>query len=350
MADPKDEHTSPENPDNRIELNRLAADAENARQILANKPENVVGVTPARSVMRRRVGKKVIEVQSTGHSWDGIEEYDNPLPRWWLWTFYVTVVFAIGYAIAYPAIPLAERATKGILGTTTRDLVAAEIKHFDDANADMRERLTQGTIDEVAARPDELRFAQNAGAAVFRTWCAQCHGSGAAGASGFPNLRDDDWLWGGSLDDIYTTVRHGIRAANDPDTRYSEMPKFGTDGLLSNEQIEQVADYVLSLSDQPGLNAANVTEGEQIFADNCASCHGEDGKGDRAQGAPNLTDAVWLYGVDGRVDRDIVRREIHDGPFGVMPSWSMHGLSDSDMRAVAIYVHGLGGGEAAAQP
>ena len=370
MADPKDEnptptpldrqvaenlgvsaddpHTSPANPENRISLERQAADAENAEQILRNVPENIVGVKPRAErephrKVTRRVGKKVVEVQSTGHSWDGIEEYDNPLPRWWLWTFYVTIAWALAYALAFPAVPLLKGTTQGFLGTTPRDEVAREIQRFDEANAPIETRLAAVDLTEIQGDPDLLNYANNAGAAVFRTYCAQCHGSGAGGNPGYPSLLDNDWLWGGSIEDIHLTVMHGIRSPDDGDTRYSEMPRFGVDGLLEDQQIDEVTQFVLSLSGQPHDQAA-AEAGAVVFEEQCIACHAEDGTGDRMQGAPDLTDAVWLYNVNGQADEATIRRIIHDGPFGVMPAWAGR-LSESHIRAVATYVHGLGGGE-----
>lgn len=344
MADTDDEHTSPQNPDNRIELERMAADRKHQEQILKHPPPGPDGEPlhkpGSTRVVRDRKGlRQVVEVPSTGHSWDGIEEYDNPLPRWWLWSFYATIVWAIGYVIAYPAIPMLTHATQGMLGTNNRAEVAAEIQRFADANAPIEAKLVATPLDQIAADPELANYTANAGGAIFRTWCAQCHGSGAGGAKGFPSLLDNDWLWGGTLDDIHTTIQHGVRDPKDGEARYSEMPRFGTDGLLDNDQIKQVVSYVLSLSGQPH-DQALATEGQAVFAENCVACHGEDGTGDRAQGAPNLTDAVWLYGSDPAT----VTRIVHDGPFGVMPSWSGR-LSEADMRAVASYVHGLGGGE-----
>jgi len=346
--DVNDPHVSPANPENRISVDRRKADQENAEQIVANMPEVLTGVKPraereARRKVTRRAGKKVVEVQSTGHSWDGIEEYDNPLPRWWLWTFYATVVWALGYVIAYPAIPLISDNTKGLLGTTQRQVVADEMRRFDEANAPIETRLVSVDLNEIRNDPELLNFANNAGASIFRTYCAQCHGAGAAGNSGYPNLLDNDWLWGGTMEDIHLTVMHGIRSPDDPDTRYSEMPRFGVDGILDDQQINQVTQYVLSLSGLPHDEAAAV-DGATVYEDNCAACHMEDGSGDRSQGAPNLADAVWMYNVDGRADEATIRRVIHDGPFGVMPAWADR-LSESDIRAVATYVHGLGGGE-----
>ena len=344
-ADINDPHESPANPENRISVDRRKADRENAEQIVENMPEVLTGVKPRteRRKVTRRAGRKVIEVQSTGHSWDGIEEYDHPLPRWWLWTFYATIVWALGYVVAYPAIPLINDATRGLLGTTPRDEVASEISRFNEANAPLETRLASVELTQIQSDPELLNFANNAGGSIFRTYCAQCHGAGAAGNPGYRNLLDNDWLWGGTIEDIHLTLLHGIRSPEDPDTRYSEMPKFGVDGILDDQQIAQVTQHVLALGNLPH-DAAAAAEGATIFAENCASCHMEDGTGDRAQGAPNLTDAVWLYNRDGQPDEATIRRVIHDGPFGVMPAWSDR-LSESDIRAVATYVHGLGGGE-----
>lgn len=287
--------------------------------------------------------KKPGEVPTTGHEWDGIQEFDNPMPRWWLWTFYLCIIWAIGYMVAYPAWPLIQSATQGMLGTQaagdTRVAVAEEIKRFDDANAPMKAKLVAADLTALAADPELDSFAKQSGAAVFRTFCAQCHGAGAAGNVGFPNLLDDDWLWGGSIDDIVLTVTHGIRNTEDADARYSQMPAFGTDGLLEPEQIGEVVEYVLQLSGQEH-DAAKATAGATVFADNCVACHGDTGLGDRTQGAPNLTDAVWLYGGD----RATLTETVTKARFGVMPNWNVR-LSEDQIRAVAVYVHSLGGGE-----
>ncbi|MDR0810608.1 MAG: cytochrome-c oxidase, cbb3-type subunit III [Gemmobacter sp.] len=288
--------------------------------------------------------KKAGEVPTTGHEWDGIQEYDNPMPRWWLWTFYLTIIWAIGYTVYYPAWPLINGATQGITGRTaagdTRLAVAEEIRRFDEANAAIKAKLVAADLNAITTDPELDSFARASGAAVFRTWCAQCHGAGAAGNVGYPNLLDDDWLWGGDLESLHTTITHGIRAPDDPDARYSEMPKFGADGLLEPAQIGDVVEYVLQISGQEGYDPAKASAGAQVFADNCAACHMEDGKGDRTQGAPNLTDAVWLYGGD----RASVTATVTNARFGVMPKWDLR-LSEDEIRAVAVFVHGLGGGE-----
>ncbi|AWB49574.1 cytochrome-c oxidase, cbb3-type subunit III [Gemmobacter aquarius] len=285
--------------------------------------------------------KPTQEVGTTGHSWDGIEELNNPLPRWWVWVFYLTIIWSIGYVIAYPAWPLIKGATPGLLQASTRADVQAEIDRFDAANADIKASLVAADLTAIPADKALMAYAEPAGASVFRNNCAQCHGSGAAGVQGkgYPNLLDNDWLWGGDMEAIHTTITHGIRNTMDPDARYSEMPKFGVDGLLEPAQIDAVVEHVLAISGQDH-DAAKAAEGATVFADNCAACHGEQGKGDRTVGAPNLTDAIWLYGGD----RATINHTVTYARFGVMPPWAAR-LSEDEIRAVAAYVHSRGGGE-----
>ncbi len=287
--------------------------------------------------MSKKPTKTKVDPGTTGHSWDGIEEFDNPMPRWWLWTFYATIIWGIGYVIAYPAWPLINGATAGLLGYSTRAEVAADIKRFDEANAPVEAKLVATDLAQVAADPELANYTQNAGAAVFKTWCAQCHGAGAGGAKGFPNLLDNDWLWGGAIEDIYLTVTHGIRNTTDADARFSQMPAFGD--ILEKGDIEAVVNHVLAISGQEN-DAALAAKGVQVFADNCAVCHGDAGMGDRAQGAPNLTDAIWLYGGDAATLTETVTK----ARYGVMPAWAGR-LSEADIRAVSGYIHSLGGGE-----
>ncbi|MDB5658140.1 MAG: ccoP [Cypionkella sp.] len=289
--------------------------------------------------MSRRPAQKPPEVGTTGHQWDGIEELNNPLPRWWLWTFYACIAFALVYSVLYPAWPMISRATPGLLGYSTRGAVAAEIQAFADANAPIRAQLVAADLSEIADKPKLNEYATNVGASVFRTWCAQCHGSGAAGvqAAGYPNLLDDDWLWGGDIASIHTTITNGIRNTTGSDARYSEMPKFGE--ILTGDEIAQLVQYVRSISGQSN-DAVLAASGAALFADNCVACHGEAGLGNRDLGAPNLTDAIWLYGGDVTA----LTHTITYARFGVMPNWSPR-LSEADIRSVAVYVHGLGGGE-----
>lgn len=279
---------------------------------------------------------------TTGHSWDGIEELNTPLPRWWLWTFYACIVWGIIYTILYPAWPLVNRATAGVLGYSTRAEVAADIEAVTRSNAAITERLASVDLTEISADPELNSFAQNAGAAVFKTWCAQCHGSGAAGAKGYPNLLDDDWLWGGDIETIHETITVGIRQPEDAENDYlrqSEMPKFGADDLLEDGDIDAVVNYVMSLSGTP-QDASLVAAGAVVYEENCASCHAEDGTGDRGQGAPNLSDAIWLYGGDYAA----IRESVYNARYGQMPAWGDR-LTEAQIRAVTAYVHQLGGGE-----
>ena len=202
---------------------------------------------------------------TTGHVWDGIEEFDNPMPRWWLWTFYLTIIWGIGYSIAYPAWPMISSATAGILGYSTRAEVAKDIAAVNESNAAINAKLAGVELTEISADADLNGYAVSAGGAVFRTWCAQCHGSGAAGAKGYPNLLDDDWLWGGDIEAIHTTIAHGIRNDEDDDARYSEMPAFGE--ILEEAEITQVVNFVMSLSGDAS-DASQVAAGAVVFEDN----------------------------------------------------------------------------------
>jgi cytochrome c oxidase cbb3-type subunit 3 len=276
-------------------------------------------------------------IETTGHTWDGIEELNNPLPRWWLWIFYATVAWSVLYVIAYPAIPLLTRATGGLFGWSTRGEVAQDIADFEASNAALRDSLVDVDLRVLEANEELYRYAVQAGAAVYRNNCSQCHGSGAAGAIGYPNLLDDAWLWGGTIDEIAYTVRHGIRNEEDADSRYSEMPAFGE--ILAEEEIDQLVQYVLAISGQDhDASAAAAAEG--LFLDNCSACHGEEGVGMQDVGAPNLTDAIWLYGGDP----ETLHETLVYSRYGVMPPWGER-LGEANVRAVAAYVHQLGGGE-----
>ncbi|MCY1665258.1 cytochrome-c oxidase, cbb3-type subunit III [Rhizobium sp. SL86] len=276
-------------------------------------------------------------VETTGHDWDGIRELNNPLPRWWLWTFYATIIWALVYTVIYPAWPMLTDATKGVLGYSSRSELAAEMVSAKAAQAGVRDKIANSSLDQILADPQMTQFATAAGAAAFKVNCVQCHGSGAAGGAGYPNLNDDDWLWGGSAEAIHQTIAHGIRYADDADTRISEMPAFAD--ILKPEEIRQVAAYVVSLTGKP-RDTAMVEPGKQLFIDNCASCHGEDAKGNREFGAPNLADAIWLKVKDEAEIAQQIRQPKH----GVMPGWQVR-LGDTTVKELAVYIHSLGGGE-----
>ncbi len=286
--------------------------------------------------------KRIDEATNTetvGHEWDGIEELNTPLPRWWLWTFYLCIIFSIGYVIVYPAIPLADKGTEGLWGWTSRGQLAKETDAAQQSLAEFHAPLEKASIEEIASDPNLLQSAVSGGAAAFKVNCVQCHGAGAAGSKGYPNLNDDDWLWGGDLKAIQTTLQHGIRHPGDDQTRNSQMPAFGRDGLLTGAEIDDVVSYVLTLSgrEKPSRSSAR---GAQTFATQCVTCHGEDGTGLRQFGAPNLADAIWLYGNS----RDTIRNQIYNPSHGVMPAWGDR-LDPVTIKMLAAYVHSLGGGE-----
>ena len=283
--------------------------------------------------------KRVDEPTGTefvGHEWDGIEELNTPLPRWWLWTFYATVIWALGYVILFPAWPLIEKGTEGVLGWTSRGQLAEEMRLADESRAAVREEIAATPLDQLADNPALMQQAVAGGRAAFQVNCIQCHGSGAAGSQelGYPNLNDDDWLWGGDIDAIEYTLIHGIRQQGDPATRTSAMPSF--EGILDAEQLEATVDHVLALSDQAQPNA----QGAELYDQNCAICHGADGTGLREFGAPNLADAIWLRGSS----REAVATQILNPRMGMMPKWEGR-LDPVTIKMLAAYVHSLGGGE-----
>ncbi|KPF80320.1 cytochrome C oxidase Cbb3 [Novosphingobium sp. AAP93] len=279
-----------------------------------------------------------------GHEWDGIEELDTPLPRWWLWTFYATVVFALVYVVLYPAIPMLHSASAGTLGWSSRGVLADEVAHEKAEHQGVRDALAATPIEALAADPALQRAAIEGGHAAFKVNCVQCHGAGAAGAKGYPNLNDDDWLWGGDLSAIQQTLVNGIRQPGNDATRSSLMPSFGKDGILTPAQVQDVVSHIRVLSKQDPANASS-RRGAQIFADNCAVCHGANGEGNRSVGAPKLSDKIWLYGGD----RASLVGTVTNAHAGVMPAWTGR-LDPVTIKMLAVYVHSLGGGEAAPAP
>jgi cytochrome c oxidase cbb3-type subunit 3 len=286
----------------------------------------------------RREIDQVTGVETTGHEWDGIKELNKPLPRWWLMTFYASIVWAIGYMIVYPAWPTLSGYTKGIWGYSQRETVAREVADARGGQVALRAALEKAALGDIRKDPDLLRFAMVGGASSFANNCAPCHGRGAQGFPGYPNLNDDDWLWGGTLEEIHKTIRHGIRTA-DKETRVGDMPKYGLDGVLKPAEINDAAEFVLSLSKRSQDSGA-VARGSKTYAEQCVSCHGPDGKGNPELGAPNLADDIWLYGGQ---KADIVQ-SIATGRGGSMPAW--HGRLDPvTLKSLAVYVHSLGGGK-----
>ena len=277
----------------------------------------------------------VTGTETTGHEWDGIKELNTPLPRWWIIVFWVTVIWSGLYYVLYPTLP----GWDGIWQYTARKDIAARMEALQAGRAEWTDKLAVASLDEIERDPDLMAFAVAGGRAAFADNCAPCHGAGGAGGPGFPNLLDDDWLWGGTVDSIRTTLVHGVRWPQDDDTRLSAMPRFGVDELLTPAQINDTAEYVLSLSGT-ATDPAAAQRGQEIFAENCAACHGESGQGNREFGAPRLSDAIWLYGGD----KATVVQTITAARGGVMPAWGGR-LDEVTIKQLAVYVHSLGGGE-----
>jgi cytochrome c oxidase cbb3-type subunit III len=276
--------------------------------------------------------------ETTGHEWDGIRELDTPLPRWWLWTFYACIGFAAVYVLLYPAIPLGRSHTTGLLGYTNRAALVASTAEAHAAQAGFRDKIAAAPLEQIRADKELLTFAETGGRAAFAENCAPCHRSGGAGAKGYPNLADDDWLWGGTLAAIHQTITHGVRNA-DADSRQSQMPRFGADGLLTRAQISDVADYVMTLSGQKAPADA-AKRGAALFAENCVACHGDKGAGNIEVGAKNLTNGIWLYGGD----KATLVETISNARNGSMPAWGTR-LDPTTIKMLAVYVHSLGGGQ-----
>jgi len=277
--------------------------------------------------------------ETVGHEWDGIEELNTPLPRWWLWSLYATIVWGIAYTIAYPAWPMISEATAGVLNWSSRDQLNKEMAEVGARKAPILRAIANTPVERLQGNPELYQAALEGGRAAFRVNCVQCHGSGAAGSKGYPNLNDDDWLWGGDVRAIHYSIEHGIRNPEHEATRMSQMPAFGRDGLLQPSEIDELTAYVRAISRQVPATAS-ARRGAALYQTNCAACHGADAKGTRALGAPDLTDAIWLYGGDAAS----IRKSISDARYGVMPRWGEK-LDTATVNMLAVYVHSLGGGE-----
>lgn len=278
-------------------------------------------------------------IDTTGHEWDGIRELDNPLPRWWQWIFWACVLWSIGYWVVYPAWPLVSTYTKGMFGYSSRAVVEADIVSNKESMKGHLAEIEKSSLEQIRTNDNLREFALAGGRSAFAVNCSQCHGSGAQGFAGFPNLNDDEWIWGGTVDAIGYTIMHGIRNTEDENARQSDMPAFGKDGILEKAQINDVAEYVLSLSGQSADSTA-AARGKTVFADNCTACHGDNGQGNAEFGAPALNNNIWLYGGD----KATIVETVTNSRRGVMPAWGRH-LDEATVKQLAIYVHSLGGGK-----
>ena len=282
---------------------------------------------------------------TVGHEWDGIEELNTPLPRWWLWTFYATIAWAAVYVVLFPAWPMVNSATRGVLEWSSRGDLKTELAAQDARRAPIEKAIAATPITALAAKPELLEAAIQGGSAAFKVHCVQCHGAGGAGVVGsYPSLTDDDWLWGGDLAAIETTLTHGIRNPDHDETRFNMMPAFGKDGILDAAAISDLVAHVRVISRQEKPSAASA-RGAALFEANCVACHGTNGEGIRELGGPKLTDAVWLYGGS----REAIAKTIYAPRNGVMPRWNDK-LDAVTIKMLSAYVHSLGGGEDAPAP
>ncbi len=282
-------------------------------------------------------------IETTGHEWDGIKELNNPLPRWWLITWYISIAWAIGYMIFMPSIPALPGMgtnTRGIGEHSDRVNVAQAVEDMRAARAAQGTQLLGASLEEIKTDRDLQQLALAMSESVFGDNCATCHGSGGRGAKGYPILADNIWLWDGSLAGIEQTIRHGIRHMADDETRNSQMPAFGRDKFLTSEQIDDLVEKVLSFSGREGVDSKAAMRAEPLWAQHCVSCHGVDGRGSHEVGAANLTDQDWLHGGNRR---DIYNM-IYNAPNAHMPAWDDR-LDDATIKALAVYVNSLSGGE-----
>ena len=277
---------------------------------------------------------------TTGHDWDGISELNTPLPRWWLWTFYLTIIWAVGYWVVYPAWPLISSHTTGVFGYSSRADVAKDIAALESFRDKQAAGLKDASLEDIKAKPDLLRLAMARGKAAFGDNCVPCHNVGGAGGPGYPNLTDDEWIWGGKLADIHQTLQNGIRWDQNSDTRVGQMLAFQKSGVLKADEVASVVEYVRGLAKLDVEAGADKAKGQKIYAENCAACHGDAGKGNKDLGAPDLTDAIWLYGST----RAAMIETVANGRGGVMPAWTGR-LDPVTIKSLTVYVHSLGGGQ-----
>lgn len=273
---------------------------------------------------------------TTGHEWNGIKELNSPVPRAVYFFLIITGLFALGYWILMPAWPLGSTYTKGVLGVDQRQIVSDAIKEAALDRATWTSQIEQKSFVDIQADPALMVVVRDTGHRLFGDNCAACHGADAKGNKGFPNLTTSSWLWGGTPENIAETIRVGINSTH-AQSRVSQMLAFGRDGMLQRPDIDKVVAYVRSLSDA-GLTsdkamADKIAGGATVFANNCASCHGPDGKGNPAAGIPNLTDPYWIYGGD----EQSIFNTVWGGKQGHMPTWEGR-LSEVDRKILTLYL------------
>lgn len=276
---------------------------------------------------------------TTGHDWNGIKELNTPVPKLVLFFLAATAIFSLIYWVLMPAWPLGVSYTRGLLGLDQRTTVAERLAQGAEARAAWTREIEQADFAAVQGDDTLMAIVRHSGSSLFGDNCAACHGMNGQGSAGFPNLANDAWIWGGDPDTLAETIRVGINATH-PETRISEMPAFGRDQMLDRQAILDVVSYVQSLSlaeDSAELDPEAVTAGAEVFANNCAACHGDSGQGEPAMGAPNLADGSWIYGGD----RGAIYASVFRGRQGLMPHWEGR-LSPVERKILTLYVLDLG--------
>ena len=264
----------------------------------------------------RKRSNEAAEGKVTGHSWDGLEEYNNPLPRWWLWLFYITIAFSLVYIVLYPTIGN----YGGVLGWSSDSEYKQEMADADAKYGPIFTKLAEQDVATLAQDPQARQIGQR----LFLNYCATCHGSDAGGGTGFPNLADKDWLYGGEAETVKASIMNGRRGV---------MPPWGA--ALGEQGVDEVSHYVMSLSGRE-VDAAKASAGQARYSMMCVACHAADGTGNPAMGAPNLTDKVWLYGGSAKA----IQASIRDGRTGVMPAHKDF-LGEDKVHVLAAYVYSL---------
>lgn len=275
---------------------------------------------------------------TTGHEWNGIKELNTPVPRPVYFFLVATALFAITYWVLMPAWPIGVTYTKGLLGIDQRKSVNESLKLAALERSVWTRRIEAEGFKDIQADPRLMDAVRQTGRTLYGDNCAACHGSKAQGGAGFPNLTTASWLWGGDPAAMAETIRVGINSPH-KDSRTSQMPAFGHDGILKKQEVENVVDYVRSLSGLTGIKqvpVAKIEAGKAVFAANCVACHGDDAKGNSDVGAPNLTDKFWIYGGD----RETVSTTVWGGRQGHMPTWEAR-LSPLDRKILALYLFDL---------
>jgi cytochrome c oxidase cbb3-type subunit 3 len=270
--------------------------------------------------------------RTTGHEWNGITELNTRVPRAVWWAIGITHLWALAVWLLLPSWPLLNTYTHGLLGIDQRELVAGDLAAGQRYRAHWVARFEGDTLPEIRDDASLMEIVRGAAPALWQDNCGACHGRTGGGGPGFPNLTDDEWLWGGSDEAVVASILYGVNASH-PETRISQMPGFGPDALLTRDQIRTVALHVRSLSGLARPEPSAAAEGQQLFLENCAGCHGEDGTGNDDLGAPDLTDSAWIYGGDP----DSLFETIHDGRQGWMPAWEGR-LTSAEVKMLSVYL------------